>query len=369
MISFLLLVKKQIQDNFEKNLADIDLVIGAKGSPLQMILCSMYHVDNPTGNIALSEVQAFMNPNHPLIKMAVPLSIGDNYQGFRIIGTTTDFLQLYQAGLQEGKIFTNQMEVCIGSEVSKSSALKIGDEFQSTHGLINEVSENSHEENFKVCGILKKSGTVLDHLIITPLESIWTVHEPHHVMVSESEKSITSLLVKYRNRSNFQVLNLPRNINENTNLQAAVPAIEMNRLYVLLGTAEKALRILAFAIIVVSGISVFLSLLNALKERKYELSLMRVLGASGFRLFGLILSEAAILSVIGSIAGLLLSHMTMAFLDGFVRNSYKYSFSALAFVREELFLVFSAILIGICSGIIPAFMAYRTRISTSLGQN
>lgn len=127
-------------------------------------------------------------------------------------------------------------------------------------------------------------------------------------------------------------------------------------------------KMLAFAIIFVSGISIFLSLLNALKERKYELALMRVMGASGYRLFSLILIEAGILSTVGTIVGFIFSHGAMVFFGIYVKNSYRYTFDGLTFLSDELLLFIAALMIGIISGLIPAILAYRTRISTSLGQ-
>ena len=368
LISFLLQVQQQLQQNFEKNLAGVDLIIGAKGSPLQLILCNLYHIDNPTGNIKLASVQAFMNPAHPLVAKAIPVSVGDNYKGFRIVGTTPDFPDLYAVQPEQGSLFTTAMEACIGYEVSKTAGLKIGDEFYSEHGLLQGDGENNHGQKFKVCGIFKPSATVLDQLILTPLESIWEVHTAHETDTEIHEKSITALLLKYRNRSNFQTLNLPRNINENTDMQAAVPAIEMNRLYVLLGSAEKMLRMLAFAIMMVSGISIFLALLNALKERRNELALLRVMGASASRLFGLILTEACILAFVGSTLGLVISHGAMALFGIYMKNAFRYTFDGLNFLPEEGVLFFVALMIGLVSGIVPAVLAYKTRITPTSGQ-
>jgi putative ABC transport system permease protein len=310
-----------------------------------------------------------MNPAHPLLAKAVPVSVGDNFNGFRIVGTTADFPQLYTAQLSQGNLFATAMDACIGDEVSKKTGLRVGDEFYSEHGLIKGDGENNHGQKFRVCGIFSPGGTVLDQLILTPLESIWMVHEEHSEVHEEREKSITALLLKYRNRSNFQALNLPRNINENTDLQAAVPAMEMNRLYVLLGNGEKMLRMLAFAIILVSGFSIFLALLNALKERKSELALLRVMGASGYKLFALILTEAGILAVVGSICGFALSHSAMLLFSRFVKNAYRYHFDAFTFLPSELVLFAIALMIGLVSGIIPALLAYRTRVTAAGGQN
>jgi putative ABC transport system permease protein len=372
LVSFLLLLNRQMQENFEKNLANIDLVLGAKGSPLQLILCSMYHIDSPTGNIKLKDVQPFLNPNHPLIEKAIPLSLGDSYQGYRIAGTNASFADLYQAKTREGRLFNAPLEATIGATAASATGLKLNDEFSSSHGLINDGLDNTHEQKFKVVGVFEPTGAVLDQLILTPLESIWEVHETHQhegEAHEEEELSITSLLVKYRSRTNFQVLNLPRNINENTNMQAAVPAIEMNRLYSMLGLGEQALRSLALVIMLVSGLSIFISLFNSLKERRYELALMRVMGASRFRLFAQILLEALLLSFIGCILGILLSHCSMQLFATYMQSSFRYSFTGWRFLTEEYVLVATALFIGMLAGILPAIMAFKTDISKTLGKD
>ncbi len=378
LISFLFLLNRQMQENFEKNLANIDLVLGAKGSPLQLILCSMYHIDSPTGNIKLKDVQPFLNPNHPLIEKAIPLSLGDSYVGHRIVGTNPSIFDLYATKLREGRLFNTPLEATIGAEVSLRTGLKLNDEFSSSHGLINDGLDNTHEQKMKVVGILAPMGAVIDQLILTPLESIWHLHETHHHEEDTKEHSeeheeeelcITSLLIKYRSKTNFQALNFPRNINENTNLQAAVPAMEMNRLYSMLGLGEQALRSLAVVIMLVSGLSIFISLFNNLKERRYELALMRVMGATRLRLFTQILLEALLLSLIGCILGILLSHLSMQLFATYIQSSFRYTFSGWRFLTEEYILIAVALLIGVFAGILPAIMAFKTDIAKTLGKD
>ena len=129
LITFLLLFNHQLKKGLDSNLAGIDLVIGAKGSPVQMIFNSMYHIDDPTGNIRIQEVSSMINPKHPLVKNSIPLSSGDNYGSFRIVGTTPDILNLYNAREVKGDIFTEDFEVVLGHTVSEKLQLKVGDEF------------------------------------------------------------------------------------------------------------------------------------------------------------------------------------------------------------------------------------------------
>ncbi|MEN0051975.1 MAG: ABC transporter permease, partial [Bacteroidota bacterium] len=168
LISLLFLLNNQLEKNFEKNLAGVDLVVGAKGSPLQLILSSMYHIDAPTGNITLKEARPFLNPKHPLIKQAIPLSMGDNYRGYRIVGTVPEILEFYEAEIAEGEIWSQNYEVTIGASLANELGMKLGDEFKSSHGLIDD-EDLAHDDSpsFIVIGILKPTGSVIDQLILT----------------------------------------------------------------------------------------------------------------------------------------------------------------------------------------------------------
>ncbi len=438
LISLLLTLNKQVQEKFDKNLAEIDLVIGAKGSPLQLILCNMYHIDNPTGNVSIKEAKAFMKPGHPLIETAIPISVGDSHKGYRIVGTTTDILGLYGGEIAQGKIWKHSMEVTVGATVAANLKLKLGDEFKSSHGLIedpNLVHDDAH--SLRVVGILKPSGSVIDQLILTSTVSVWDVHdhgaheameavaaaenhdhahedhdghdhaghhhdnhdhdgdgkpdhapEDHHDHAGHDhqnhdhnhhadaaveapplwemeDKDITALLIKFKGR-NFRTLNLARNINDNTDMQAAVPAIEINRLYSMMGVGMDALEWLARIIVFVSGLSIFISLFQSLRERKYELALMRVMGATPGKLFVLIILEGLLLAILGYILGILLSHLSMGFLGDYMSDEYKYSFQAWSFLKEEGYLLLGALAIGFVAAVIPALQARNTDISETL---
>ncbi|RLD22501.1 MAG: hypothetical protein DRI69_01010 [Bacteroidetes bacterium] len=395
LISLLFLLEHQLQEKFEKNLAGIDLVVGAKGSPLQLILSSMYHIDAPTGNISLKEAKPFLNPKHPLIAKAVPLSMGDSYRAYRIIGTTHDFVDLYEAEIASGKIWEQNFEVTIGHGVALDLGLKIGDKFSSSHGLMDD-DDFAHDdaESFVVVGILEPSGSVIDQLILCTPQSFWLVHDheeeapagehdhdshaegahptssiphPASLLKEDPNKQITALLLKFKGKS-YQALNMQRNINENTEMQAATPAIEITRLFNLMDAGEQALRILAMVIIFVSGLSVFISLYSSLRDRRYELALMRVSGATPAQLFLLIIMEGLILAIVGWTVGMVLSHGGMQIFAGVMKTSYRYAFSGLQFLPREWYLLFGALAIGFVAAVIPAIQASRTDISETLAE-
>jgi putative ABC transport system permease protein len=391
LISFLILVNSQVKDKFDRNQAGIDMVIGAKGSPLQSVLCNMFHIDSPTGNITLAEAKKYLNPKHPLIKRADPLSLGDSYRGYRIVGTNSNFKELYELEVREGKWIEKDFEVCIGAILADREGLNIGDTFYSSHGLTEaDGLEHDHGTKFKVVGILEGSGTVADQLILCSPKTIWDVHnhdhgeeahedhEGHHheeprgmtnaEISSFEEESITSVLVQFKNKTSIAALNFPRAINENTGVMAVNPVYEINRFYGMMGVGFESLRIMAYVIVFVSGLSIFISLFNSLKERKYELSLLRVVGASPSNLFFIIIAEGLFIAVIGYVFGILISHFAMWFLASGMESSYKYSFSAMQFYMAELWLFFGAITLGFVAALIPAIKAYRTDIHKVLSE-
>jgi putative ABC transport system permease protein len=356
----------------------------------------MYHIDNPTGNINIKDAKPFLNPRHPLIKMAVPLSLGDNYRSFRIVGTNHDILKLYGVQLGEGNLWAKDLEVTIGATVAKKSGLKIGDSFVSSHGFDEDPDLAHDHAKFVVTGILKGSGTVVDQLILTNTASIWEMHaheggaeDTHdhehdhtaadsldqHVhdnsntdLLAHPEEQITSILVQYKSANNYQALNMPRAINENTAMQAASPAYEINKLYDMIGTGTETVRYIALLIAIVSLISIFISLYQSMKQRKYELALLRVMGSSRAGLFFLILLEGIGIAFLGWLTGTLLSHVGMMVLGHYLTEDFGYDFQAWVLLKEEWYLFFIALGLGIVAALVPALKAAGTDINQTLGE-
>lgn len=384
IISLLLLAGKQLEEKFTRNVAGIDMVVGAKGSPLQLILASIYQIDAPTGNISLDEANRLTR--NPLVKSAIPLSMGDSYQGYRIVGTNEKYLQHFEAEYEAGKVFSGAMEMVVGSKVAKNLELKVGDTFASQHGYDKE-GDVHEEKKFKVVGVLKNTNSVLDQLMVTPLESVWAVHDSHHEEEvgkganalklleedtstdeehhhEEETKEITSMLIKFRNPAMGMMM--ARSINQNTTMQTASPAIEINRLFALMGFGIDTLKIIALVIIIVSGLSVFVSLYNSLKERKYEMALMLSMGASRTKLFFLLLLEGLIISIIGFGFGVALSRLGLWLMSKNVEQNFHYDFNVLSLLTEEFWLLLGALFIGLLAAAIPSLGIYKIDISRTL---
>ena len=354
------------------------MVVGAKGSPLQLILSSIYQIDAPTGNISLDEVNGLKR--NPFVKNIIPLSMGDNFQGFRIVGTNSKYVAHFQSKIFEGNLFEKSMEVTIGSKVAKATGLKIGDTFSSSHGL--DSNGDMHgEKKYKVTGVFEANGSVVDQLILTSLSSVWDIHEhpentgSDHADTEQAhsaeehvkdKKEITSALIQFRNP--MGLLTIPRQINQNTSMQAALPSIEINRLFSLMGVGIETLRALAAIIISIAGISVFISLYNSLKERKYEMALMLSMGATRTKLFLMLLFEGLILAIAGYFSGIILSRIGLWLFSRAAEQDFHYSLSQFNILPEETYLFGGALLIGLLAAALPSLRIYQLNISRTLAE-
>ena len=369
ILSILLLASYQVEQKLENNARDIDLVVGAKGSPLQLILSSIFYIDFPTGNIPLKDAELLAS--NRMVRRAVPLALGDNYNGFRIVGTDTNFIGLYNLKLSGGKFWKEDFEVTIGSNVAEKQRLNVGDKIYGAHGLAS--SSDTHGNNvYLVSGILEPQGNVTDNLVLTNISSVWKMHEKKQLVSNGSEiqpdlyeKEITSLLIQYN--SPTSIVMFPMMVNKSTNMQAASPAKETARLFSLIGVGVDTLKWFAILIMTISAISVFISLYNSLKERKYDLAIMRTMGASKFKLFFIVLLEGIFLTIIGSLAGVLLAHLGLHLIAQY-QDSTQAKLSGTVFLIAELYILIVGFGIGMIASLIPAIQAYRSDISKILSK-
>lgn len=380
ILTILLLASTQIEEKLNNNSKDIDLVVGAKGSPLQLILSSIYYIDFPTGNIPLKEANELSH--NPFVKRATPLALGDNYNGVRIVGTDSNFISLYGLKTAEGKFWKADLEATIGTNVAKEQRLKVGDSFNGSHGLT-ENTDVHKEHQYKVVGILAPQGNVTDNLILTNVASVWKMHDEEGIVDEKHEtedgnahsadhtqdlegKEITSLLIQYR--SPMSVAMFPRMVNQMTSLQSASPAMESTRLFSLIGVGVDTLQWFAILIMLIAAVSVFINLYNSLKERNYDLAIMRTLGASRTKLFIIVILEGLLLTIAGTLIGIALGHLVLELISNYQESSQA-KLSGKIFIRSEFYLLLAGLGIGIFASIIPAVQAYRANISKILGKN
>jgi putative ABC transport system permease protein len=388
-ISLLLHFNHQAEERLSRDARGFDLVVGAKGSPLQLILSSIYHMDIPTGNISVKEAERLKK--HPQVKQAVPLALGDSYRGFRIVGTEASYMTHYQAELAEGEVFTKPMQAVVGARVAAETGLKMNASFAGSHGLTE--SDDVHADTpYNVVGVLKPTGTVLDRLILTPVESVWKAHgsEAHHhhdehdhakhvdhdedkhkshkkhAREIEASDEITALLITVN--SKIAAMSLPREINRGTSMQAASPAYETARLLSLLGMGLDTLKFFGGLLMASAVIGMLVAIYQSMQERKYDAALMRVMGASKATLVKQILIEAGLLLAAGILGGLLVSHLTLAALPMLATGLKDIGFAPLHFLAAELSVAAGLFVSGLLVALLPALAAYRVDVSRTLAR-
>ena len=371
LVTFVFQLRDQLDNQLDRNIAPFDMVVGAKGSPLQLILSSVLHIDAPTGNIKLSDVKLLQK--HPFVKAAIPVSYGDNYNGYRILGTKKEYLQRYNVGLSEGKLFEKPFEAVIGYKAARLLGLSIGDTFVGNHGLVASQGHSHDDKPYIVTGILEQSGTVVDQLIVTSLESVWDAHdhgdehdhdEDHHHDHANEDKEITSLLVKFK--SPLGMVQLPRYINENTNAQAALPGFEIQKLMNLLGSGVKTINGIAIAILLVSAFSIFISLLKTIRERRKELALLRTYGLGTPKILLSVLLEGVFISIIGFILGWILGRIGIWFVSEYMQGTNGYYLELLSPDKFELMFFGIIFVITLVATLLASVSIFKLNVAKTL---
>lgn len=390
-IALLLLFSDQLKQRLDRDAKGIDMVVGAKGSPMQLILSSIFHVDIPTGNVSLGDARGLLS--NPMVRAVIPLALGDSFRGYRIVGSEAAYPEHYQAELAAGAWWREPLEATIGATVAAEGGLAIGDSFAGAHGMTSGGSAHG-ETPYRVVGVMARTGTVLDRLILTSIESVWDVHavhgdeeehaEEHHddaaeiedgaatsaqtgVLVSaDPDLEVTALLVKFRNP--IAAAQLPRQINMLTPMQAALPGYEIARLMQLIGVGVDGFRAFAVVLVISAGLGIFTALYNALAQRRYDIAVMRALGATRAAILRQILLEGVLLATTGAVLGLALGHGIAEIAGGWLWREHQVHLVGLAWVAEETWLIVMAVALGALAALLPALQAYRIDISKVLAR-
>jgi putative ABC transport system permease protein len=367
-MSFVILVTEQLERTMQRDLAGIDLVVGAKGSPLQLMLAGVFHLDVPTGNIPLAAVKLLRE--HPQVARVVPMSLGDSLRGWRIVGSTLQYPALYQAQLAEGAYWTDKLQAVFGADVAADTGLKLGQTFAGTHGL--GVEGQAHGDTpYTVVGRLARCGCVLDRLVLTDLASVWAVHEDA-TAVDESDKQalaaereVTLLLVSYK--TPLAAMTLPRWVNaqdiEGGSLQAAAPALESARLLRMVGVGREVLQGFGLVLLLAAAASVFVALTHAVREREADLAMLRMVGAPPWRVAALVACEAVLLALVGAALGLVLGQGLTALLGWELARQRSLHVSGVWWSVQQLWLLLGAALLALLAAALPAWRALRLDVS------
>lgn len=407
LIASVLTLRDETRKRFEEEGAGFDIVVGAKGSPLQLVLSTVYFMDMPTGNILYSDYEK-LKQNEDVTE-AYPICLGDTYRGYRIVGTIRTLFdhERGRAGenekrrtfnLAEGRYFDKPMEAVVGSAVARQNGLKVGDTFVGAHGLVEmpEGMAHVHEDfPYTVVGILKPSGSPNDRAIFCDLNSVYEVHadHDHHDESHEyhgplrpgvgeeemktaqefeeeeaaQEKEVTAVLIELETPA--VQFTFKEYVNTQFNAMAAQPLIEISKLYAqLLGTAKTVLLAIGYLVVVISALSILIGLYLSILQRRRDLAIMRALGASAAEILGAVLIEAFWVTVLGIAAGWLLGGLTSGAIGVYLGNRYGLYIQPFGFTIEHLLAFGTVAFVGLMAGVIPAWQAYQTDVARDLAE-
>ena len=366
-ITFLLLVGDQLNKAFERDLKGIDVVVGAKGSPMQLILSGVFHIDVPPGNVPLTAVQALQK--HPMVAQLIPISLGDNFSGFRIVGTSPVYLSQYQASFAQGQVWTQPMQVVLGASAARQLGLALGNTFVGAHGL--GAGGHAHGDSiYTVVGILAPGSSVLDRLILTDTASVWQVHEDYTAVddddrqIMMDEREITLALITYK--SPLAAVSFPRFVNTSTEMQAAAPALEITRLLGMLGLGTDVLHAFAGVLLLTAGLSVFIALWSAVRERQADLALLRMLGAPPGKVASLLLCEALWLGLLAAVLGLWLGQAFAAGLAWLLQLDNSLLIGGMVWPPVLWVVPCLALAVSMAAALLPTLGAYRVSVLSLL---
>jgi len=368
LLACVFLLSQSLESGLKRNIQGVDIVVGAKGSPTELVLSAIYHADIPNGNIEVADAEKISKM--PQVKTAIPVALGDNHNGWHIVGTTPDYIDLYNGTYAAGGVFTKPFDAVAGS----MTGLNLGDKFEGAHGLEADSDDIHHYHSYLITGVLKPTSTVLDRLILTTVGSVQELHM--HPDADDADAAdelkighqVTALLLK--TKSPLAVVGLPRQINASSNMLAASPAFEMTRLAQRMGFGRDVLTVLSAGFLALSALMLLSSLSASLAARRYDLGVMRVLGAAPAVLVVTVMAEGLILSLAGTVSGLVLGHV-LAYALAVGLPSLKGLVLADALLMPGVLdagILGIGLALGFIAGLIPAVSAGRTDIAQLLAR-
>jgi putative ABC transport system permease protein len=400
LATIVLVLSSQTKQTLNRETGKWDIVIGAKGSPLQIVLNSLYYLDAPVGNVNVSVWNHLKSD--PIVDKIIPVTMGDNYYGSPIIGTVPEFFdgrKSIHSGKElfaEGNNFSKPFEIVAGAEVAKNNHLKISQKIIGAHGWT-KSDDLHHDFPYTVVGILSPTGTNIDRAVYTDYHSTWIAHaHGHHHNGDEHEAEgieketghhdehdadetahesdhhnhdhdaeVTSLLVRlHQPGARFR---LAEDINANYNAQAVIPVNEIDKVSrTFIAPLQGILLLVAYLVIFVSALTILISLYYSIHQRRRDIAVIRSLGATRIDVFRVIALEAAVLSGLGVLLGWLLGHGIIALGSGMVMTHYGIILNAWQFETVEIIVAISVLIAGIAAGLLPALLAYKISVAEIL---
>jgi putative ABC transport system permease protein len=359
-------VKTQSQATFTSVNTGFDAVLGARGSKLQLVLNALFHLEASPGNLAQADY--LFIKNHPAVKRAIPIAVGDNLRGFRIVGTDSELFAdvEYAPGkrfvLAEGRLWQGEAkEAILGSFAAQKLGLKVGDIFHPFHGLIYE-EKNQHAETYVVVGQLAPTNTPVDKVVWIPLHGLQTMsgHDP------KAATDVSAVLIQLRAPAAGFMLDMMYNKQGNRLTFAFPIAAIMGDLFSKIGWFDRVLALVAYLVALVSAVGVLVAIYNSMVARRRDLAILRALGARRRTLFGAVVLEATAIGVLGMIAAFGVYAVIASVVAAVIRSETGVVIDPWTTHSVMLWAPLGMVALCAVSGLIPAWKAYRTDIAEHL---
>jgi len=377
-------LRQQTHEGFSHSISGTDLVVGARTSPVQLMLYAVFHIGEATNNMRWASYQAIAD--NPMVAWSIPISLGDSHHGFPVLGTTTDYFKHFQYGdaqtlaFKSGKAFDGIFDAVIGAEVAANRGYHLGDKITLSHGMREHDPEHA-DKPFTVVGILAPTGTPVDRTVHISLEAINAIHldwvggapMPGFKVPAKyvkkfdlSPKEITAALVGLKNRA--AVFKIQRDITnyEPEALLGVMPGVALEKLWQLVNVAEKSLKAVSAMVVIVGLSGLIAVVLAGLNERRRELAILRSVGAKPRDVFFLLTIEGLFITLLGIALGVILLTILCTVLAPMIQLHYGIVFNAVSLSANELKLLAAVLFVGCLASLIPAYRAYQLSLVDGL---
>jgi putative ABC transport system permease protein len=374
--------KRSSEEGFTQTISQTDLIVGAKSSPINLLLYTVFNMGSPTNNVSVESWEKFKNL--PQVEWTIPYSLGDGHKGFRVVGTDLSFFEHYRfrkdqaLSLHEGKVFSQNLDAVLGAEVAQKLGYEIGDKITLSHGVTKTEGFINHDDHpFTVTGILNATGTALDRAVYISLLGLEEIHrsstdsersttEASDAKAELQPKAITAFFVRTTNR--IEVLNLQRAINEfeEEPLMAIIPSVALNELWMGLSHFEKALKGIAWLVVFSGLVSMLIALLASIGERRREMSILRSLGATLQQVASLLVIESALLTALGVLLGVVLQTFSFWIIGSYLETHFGLYAQGFDFNLYDFVLLLVTFIMGTLLGLIPAWRTMKLALKDGL---
>jgi putative ABC transport system permease protein len=377
-------IRQGAETSFTSTISGTDLIVGARSSPVQLLLYSVFHIGNPTNNISKHSYEDISE--HPQVEWAIPLSLGDTHKGYRVVGTTTQFYQHFRFArgqklqLEQGEWPGQTYDAVVGAEVAAALGYKPGDKIVIAHGSGDESFITHKDRPFKLAGIMKRTGTPVDRAVYVSLKSIDTIHQAyagdvhdHDPLMAHGEHAggkeqggLSAILLGLKSRG--AAISMQRNINEHDHepLTAIMPGVVLLEVWQMMSVVERILMIVSGFVVVVGLFSMLIILMTSLNERRREMAILRSVGARPAHVFILIMGEAVFLTLLAIGLGVAMVYGLMVLMQPWLESSFGLYVVISWPNTTELMLLMIIALCGFVVGLIPGIRIYRYSLADGM---